>query len=640
MTYLPGNRGDISTGNTTSALLGAGDTFLGVAQDVLQYGFFTIFCYADVSGTLYVDLGTDGLTWPRTKTFAITGGAQAQVHRLTAVSRYFQVRYVNGAAPQGTFQLQAVMHSNSSHLASQLTESVGDTNDSELVRAVLMGENLAGAYRNVGVTVEDFLKSYIAGPNASSGEVSIAENTPVAQSDFVANALFPDVYVSQLAGTGAINFVGAMASVETGATAFSFAYLRQRRAVKQRAGQGKMGRISAMFTTPVANSQQIAGMFTPADGFGFGYQDTDFGLFRLYGGKYEIRKLTIDNASTNAENVTVTLNGTAYTVAVSASGVKNTTAWEISKGNYGGLWTAYSMGGATPYVLFVAASPAPRAGAYSVVGTSIVGTFTRPQAGVAPTQVFTPQTSWNIDPMDGSGPSGVTLVPTNGNVYGVAHHYDFGAVDFSIEQASFGRFINVHRIKYPNTATRPIVDNPNLPMSWFAMSFGSITNLAVKGVSAAGAVQGPIQLNGPRRGVSATKGSLGASYTPILSIRNPLAFNSKINVGEVYLRYLSIAAEGNKPSDYVLIWNPTYITVAPAWQDVDTGVSLLQYDTAATAYSGGREVFAVSLGKSASQVVTFDALELVLIPGEVVMIAGKTSGTVEADTTLTFIEDV
>ena len=55
-------------------------------------------------------------------------------------------------------------------------------------------------------------------------------------------------------------------------------------------------------------------------------------------------------------------------------------------------------------------------GTYSVAGTDIVGSFAQTIAGTNPTQTFIPQSSFNADRLDGSGPSGMTLDPTKGNV--------------------------------------------------------------------------------------------------------------------------------------------------------------------------------------------------------------------------------
>jgi len=629
-TGVDASGGVVSSKNSSTATLGAGATFTGVAEECTKYNQLSVLVYSDQAGTVYLDQSSNGDNWDETQSWAIAAGV-TEAHAVLVVAKYFRVRYGNGGVVQGTFRLQAMMHESAAAISAP-TDPVG---------VVIKGKQIDGEYAEIGATVESFLKAYVAGPAGAYGDILVAQNVPVVQSDFAAGVLFADQWVQLLVGSGGISFDGSLVNVETGTTVNSYAFLSSRRLVRERGGQGRLARFSALFTSPAANSMQIAGLFTAANGFAFGYYGAAFGVHHLYNGVYEIRKVTVTTASTTAENATVKLNGVNYSVAVTNSGDKTTTANELAAGSYGGVWSAYSMSPAAtdPYVVFVAVAPGAKSGAYSLTATSAVGTFAQVKAGASPSYNFIAQSSWNNDPMDGTGPSAMTLVPTYGNVYAIDHQFlGFGAVCFYVEEPTTGRLVLVHRLRYANANSIPNVANASMPLGMLAQSFGSTTNLAVKCGAVSGFLQGPEVMLGSRRSVSKATSGLGASYAPLLSIRNPLVYASKVSFAEVRLQLLSLAADGNKPVDFALVLNPTL--TGPVWRDVDTTKSVLQTDTTASAYTAGIENFATSLGKTGSSVLDLSTLGLYLRPGDVVTIVARSAAASDTNVSLVVIEDV
>lgn len=487
------------------------------------------------------------------------------------------------------------------------------------------------------------LGTAITSPLSTYGEVLAVNSTPVVQSTFALGAGLADIYVSELAGTGSVAYANSMVEVSTGGGVGAYAYLSTRRLLKERAGQGKLARFSAIFDTPAAGIQQLVGMFTAANGFAFGYTGTDFGIHHLNGGVYEIRTLTITAASAHVENVTVQLNGVNYPVAVTnAGGVKTVTANEIAAGSYGGVWTAYSMApaAADPYVVFLAVSPSPRAGAYSLTGTSAAGTFALTCAGVSPTYTFIPQSAWNVDRFDGTGHSGVTLLPEKGNVYAIATQYlGFGGITFFIEEAASTTFLPVHRLPWSNANTRPNVGNPTLPLSFLSLSYGGAVNRTIRSASLAGFVQGGIRYLGPKRGITAIKAlGGGASYVPVLSLRNPRVFAGKATFSEVLLQQLSISCDGTKSTDFLLLRNA--VLANPVWQDINTAQSILQTDTQATGYTNGVEQYSLTLAKVDRWTGDLANLELFLRPGEIWTFLARSTNASDVHVTACTVEDV
>jgi len=326
-----------------------------------------------------------------------------------------------------------------------------------------------------------------------------------------------------------------------------------------------VGRFAGYFTTPVANSYQIAGFGHADDGVYFGYgntsnlSDTRFGILYVNRGVREIRTLTITTASTTAENITVTLNGTANSVAVTNSGNIQRTVYEISRGTFTG-WTAYPVGAT---VVFVRRSAGTASGTYSITATTAVGTFAQTKAGAASTDTFIPQASWNGDKMDGTGPSGLTLDPTKGNVFQIGIQYlGFGALSFQIEgcptDGNNADFITVHTIRIPNSATATTFGNPSFPFTIAAYSAGSTTDLSVKVGSFGGFIEGEKVLHGNRFSYFNSLTTVGATNLQALfTVQNALVYGGRTNQAVVNVLSVACALKHTSPCVIYLIRNAT-----------------------------------------------------------------------------------
>lgn len=132
-----GPDGAVSTGNSSTATLGALATFTGAWEDVSRYTAIKVMVFADTDGVLILELSTDGVNLDRSKVLNIEGGASAQVHTLLVVSQFFRVRYTNLTAPQTAFRLQTLYHNASERtLTSGTRQTLLDTDDTTLVRPV------------------------------------------------------------------------------------------------------------------------------------------------------------------------------------------------------------------------------------------------------------------------------------------------------------------------------------------------------------------------------------------------------------------------------------------------------------------------------------------------------------------------
>lgn len=293
------------------------------------------------------------------------------------------------------------------------------------------------------------------------GETAVAQLSPSSQA-ILTHGINPVTFVTASIGTEAsVTSSGNLAVLQSGTATTGSATLSLRRNIAYRAGQGSLGRMTAIFGTPAANNYQLVGLGNADCGYYFGYQGTNFGVMHITDGYREVRKLTVTAGVATSTSVTITLSGEARSFSIAGGGTVNQTSWEISQQDYtnmAGGWKAEAYDGT---VYFIALTAGPRNGTYSAAGTGLTATFSQTQAGVATTVNFVSQSQWNVDTMDGDGPSRFNLDKTKGNVYQVGFQYlGFGNARFAIEDSNTGQFQPVHMLKLANTRTTPVLRDP------------------------------------------------------------------------------------------------------------------------------------------------------------------------------------
>jgi hypothetical protein len=478
----------------------------------------------------------------------------------------------------------------------------------------------------------------ITSPLTAFGEVMTATATPEVQVLFTYGT-HPAIHDTRANQSGTVTTSNGQLVLQTGAAANSSAELLSKRSVRYDPGQGVVARMTGAFTTGVSGSTQLVGIGDQSEGYFFGYNGTSFGTLHRYGGRPEIRTLTVSTASSHAENITITLDGDANaSVAVTASGVITTTANEIAAADYtstGRGWTAQALGDT---VVFVSWESATQGGTYSLSGaTSAVGTFAQTLAAVAPTDTWTAKASWSEDVMDGSGPSGMTLDPTKGNVYQITFQYlGYGGIVYSIEDESTGLLTPVHFIPYTNANTRPSLDNPTLPLYAGAINAANTSNLTVNCGSMMGSIQGKDQLTGPRFGYEQTRTNITSSEVPIISLASPYVFRSLRNRVKSKILRIALAVEHTKPVRVRFYVNPTL--TGAAWADVSANISVMKYDTTATAFTGGTFLAEIPLGKAGNYVVELSADDFagVIEPGNYITATAEANSGTNAEVTVAF----
>ena len=374
----------------------------------------------------------------------------------------------------------------------------------------------------------------ISSPASSFGEILTANIRPIGQGDFVYGINNQMFITSSFAGS-TIEAVGGSCELSSGTSASGSATVQLRRGLKYRAGQGSLMKATAVFDTPDAGNAQFIGAGTAECGYFVGYFGENFGILHSISGSREIRKLTITTGAGTGD-VTVTLNGNAVVVPVVGGSNPEQTAYQLSLSDYSqvgsGGWLADAQGAS---VYFISARSAETfTGTYSVAGASIVGSFTRTQEGQNQSNDFIASSLFNVDRLDGNGPSGMTLDPQKGNIYQISFQYlGYGNARFSVECPSDGKLNLFHEIQNANNRTDPVLKNPNVSVLATSANIGGTTSKKLKTSSMGGFIEGQIITLDPKFAKSFTFSSVNsATYKPLALFKVNRVFRDQSCFGE------------------------------------------------------------------------------------------------------------
>jgi len=481
-------------------------------------------------------------------------------------------------------------------------------------------------------------------PVTAFGEVRVAEKTPQVQLKFPYGIVHPDFARSLTNKSGSqVTVANGQATITCSSSASAFSQILTNDPLRYGPGQGAEFLGTCAFTAGVANSSQVFGIGDDDEGFYFGYNGTSFGVLRRSGGSLELKKLTITAAATGSGNITITLDGTAVAVAVTAGDTISQVVAKIVAAsadllNAGRGWEVSTEDNVS--VLFLSLVAENAAGSFSFTdtgGTGVTaGAFSEPVAGIAPTNTWVAQASWNVDAMDGNGPSGMTLDQTKGNVYRIQFQYlGYGAVVFQIENSETGTFQTVHIIKYANTATTPTLVNPTLNLSGIIKTESGYSGgaLSMKTASMGGFIEGKETRSGVRRSTSQTK-SIGTTANVLMILSNSLVFNSRKNRISVFPDYISFSNESGKPVELIVYKNPTSITGGAALTDIDSGVSVMKESQTGSTIVGGERLLTIQMASGGAGDRNLSNLDLNLQPGERWVVTARVASGASANVTV------
>lgn len=492
-----------------------------------------------------------------------------------------------------------------------------------------------------GIIVDPFGNSSAATATTAFGEGLVAQLYPVLQLDGIYG--FDSEKLEQYSAAGGIVTVDREMAVSTSTSPGSYAVLRSRRAVRYRAGQGAMCRFTAAFTAGVSGYTQRAGFFTQEQALQVGFDGEKFGILRLNGGKAHIHSFTITTAATSTGTVTVTLNGVAHTVNVTLSNATQN-AKEIASVTYPG-WLVEQVDN---YINFLSEQVAPLTGAFSISGSGIIATGSLVQQGIAHTEHWTYQGDFNVDKLDGTGPSEINLDPTKLNVYQINFRWlGAGEIRFAVEDPNSGNMVFFHHIHYTNRNRVVHLDNPSLKVGYVVANMSGTGGEEIKviGASILGAIEGvispttyPVSARGYRSGGMNT---INTVYH-LLTVKNPLIFNGKINTRELLVEKISaLATIASSAPGTVLVYIDPILSTNLTFNSFSQNKAAI-YSTTDTTINASLNtpIAAFSITSAAPQFIDLSSLRIAVPPQSYIsvgFVSGDNVSTAEAN--LIFIED-
>jgi len=494
----------------------------------------------------------------------------------------------------------------------------------------------------------------IAGQVSAFGEPLAISPTAVIQLDGIYGTT-TDVIQTYTNGTGSVaGSVNGMFQASSGTTQGGYGVLRSKRFLRYRPGQGIVSRFTAMFTQGVAGSRQFAGLANQENRVSFGYDGDKFGIVRSTGGKATILLMTVGTAPNASQTATITLNGVAYTVALTAGTTDQAVVAITNRvGGYGG-WLFQQTDGA---MLWLAPSLGPMNGTFSFTSTgNATATFTVVQAGVAQTDNWTYQSDWNIDKMDGSNtittnPSGMTIDPTKLNVYQIAMRWlGAGVISYAVEDQASGTMVYVHREHYVNQYLKPHIDNPSFKIAYTATNTTNTSNITVKGASMYGAVEGTIHLNELTRSWFTSKSGLTQNVTHhMMTIKNSVVTNGLaganngnyvINAKEAILKSLSVSVQSTDPAAVYLFFEPTSFSTNYTYFNIPSCNEVHATNTGTFNTAVDTPIYTGLLAINGTINIDLSAYRITIPPGSWVSIAVRSTNSItQATAALVWSED-
>lgn len=388
-----------------------------------------------------------------------------------------------------------------------------------------------------------------AGSTSAFGESLSVPLTPVIQLDGIYGIDQPE-FERYTAASGNVGVTGSLMEVSTGTSANGYGVLRSKRSLRYRPGQGAVTRFTAKFSTPVAGTTQRAGFFNQEQALQIGYDGSDFGILRASGGKAHIHCLEITTpAGPSSETLTLILNDHTVVVSLTTSTIAGN-SYEIANAikNDAIANASWTIEYSSTKVCIVSTSLGPLGGGFSYSTTgNIVINMSPDRLGVAQTNNWTYRTAFNIDTLDGNGPSGMDIDLTKLNVFQIHFRWlGAGELRFAVEDDETGDLIYFHHIHYTNRNTDVHMDNPSLKVGYVAANLSGAPisqNVKVSGASMMAGIEGIIVPTTLPTAVSISNTTnIGANtLTHVMTIKNRLIYRDKINTRDLILKNLNAA---------------------------------------------------------------------------------------------------
>lgn len=217
------------------------------------------------------------------------------------------------------------------------------------------------------------------------------------------------------------------------------------------------------------------------------------------------------------------------------------------------------------------------------------------------------QASWNVDPMNGSGPSGITLDITKAQIL----FMDFEWLGVGSVRCGFvidGEFYTCHIFHHANIITSTYITTASLPLRYEIFNTsGTATSSTLKQICSSVVSEGGYEMFGVQQAIitpvttPVTLATAG-TYYPVVSIRLKTTALDAI----VILSDISVMGTGTGVYNWKILESCT--TAGGAW--ISAGAdSAVEYNTTGTGVTGGRTLATGYLTSSIQSSASTDVLK-------------------------------
>jgi hypothetical protein len=190
------------------------------------------------------------------------------------------------------------------------------------------------------------------------------------------------------------------------------------------------------------------------------------------------------------------------------------------------------------------------------------------------------QANWNLDPLDGSGGSGITLDVSKTHIAVIdvqALYVGRVRVGFDID----GQVIYCHEFLHANSATYPYIQTASLPLIAGMTCSGTASTTMQFICATVKSEGGPEEPGSYTFAIEGTATAASGARTHILSLRPKTTFNSLVNRLKFELTSVNVLVTGNNPVLWELCLGQV-ISGTTTFSDANATYSAFEYNSAGT----------------------------------------------------------
>ncbi|KAG5183106.1 hypothetical protein JKP88DRAFT_273081 [Tribonema minus] len=245
-------------------------------------------------------------------------------------------------------------------------------------------------------------------------------------------------------------------------------------------------------------------------------------------------------------------------------------------------------------------------------------------------------TTFAVDRIDGTGPSGIVLDPTVGNVFQIAYDCTgYGSASFALcpsAASSVPEAVVMHRLSFGGAAGLPSPQLDSLPMMASCSNAANASAVVITVASMAAYSDGvSLGRSGALQSAETSRTVAAGQFVPLLTLSPSSTFRSVTNFRSLALRSLHVAADGSRGNVIVALFEGAELTGA-SFADVDAAASCAQADSSAAAVSGGTMRYCSAVASSGDRYLDLADQDIRLSPGMSMTVACKLTSAAAAST--------